>query len=245
MKLLAIDTSTEACSAALMIDGEILEHYCLAPREHARLILPMIDELMSAAGLKPVDLNGLAFGRGPGAFTGLRIAASVAQGIAFAADLPVVPVSSLAALAQGVYRKKGRSHILAAIDARIKEVYWGAYQCDDQGLVQLYGEELVCSPSQVPLPGGEDWYGAGTGWQTYLPLLQNRLGKAVSRCDGQAFPAAFDVAVLGAAAFITSGLISIKLRSFSMNNRYRLIITLARLPMVCCGISMAKPICRH
>lgn len=201
MKLLAIDTSTEACSAALFIAGEVRERYRLAPREHAKLILPMIDDLMNEAGLRVNDLDAVGFGRGPGAFTGLRIAASITQGIAFAADLPVVAVSSLAALAQGVYREKGIRRVLAAVDARIQEVYWGIYEADGQGLMQLCGEEVVCPPSQVPIPGGYDWYGAGTGWGAYLPALQARLGEAPGGWDERRYPAARDVAVLAAAGY--------------------------------------------
>lgn len=202
MKLLAIDTSTEACSAALLIANEISDRYRLAPREHTQLILPMIDELMREADLRPGDLDVVAFGRGPGAFTGLRIAASVAQGIAFAADLPVVPVSSLAALAQGVCREMGYARVLAAIDARIQEVYWGAYQRDERGLVRLCGEELICSPLQVPLPAGDGWYGAGSGWKAYLAPLRQRLGVALNAWEGQRYPLARDVAVLAAAEYL-------------------------------------------
>jgi len=211
VKLLAIDTSTEACSAALSIDGEITARYRLAPREHAGLILPMVDELMSEAGLTVGALGALAFGRGPGAFTGLRIAAGVIQGIAFAADLPVVPVSSLAALAQGVYREQGVPAILAAIDARIQQVYWAAYRCDAQGLMQLVGEESVCSPEQVPIPPGDDWYGAGSGWETYLPALRRRLQDTLRGWDAPRYPAAHDVALLGVAGFRRGAAVSAEL----------------------------------
>lgn len=199
MKLLAIDTSTEACSAALLIEDEIQERYALAPREHAQLILPMIDELMSEAGLKPSALDALAFGRGPGAFTGLRIAAGVIQGIAFAADLPVVPVSSLAAIAQGAYREKGMRRVLAAIDARIHQVYWGAFERAESGYMQLRGEESVCAPAQVPIPHGDGWLGAGTGWGTYLMELQQRLPGLVSGFETERYPCARDIALLGVA----------------------------------------------
>jgi len=200
VKLLAIDTSTEACSAAVMIDGEIMERYRLAPREHTRLILPMIDELLSESGLKAGDLDAVAFGRGPGAFTGLRIAAGVVQGIAFGADLPVVPVSSLAALAQGGYRETGACRVLAAIDARIQEVYWAACEFEKAGQLRMVGDELVCSPEQVPIPGGDDWHGVGSGWETYLPQLQERLAGTLSGWESQRYPRAYDVAVLGAKA---------------------------------------------
>ena len=202
MKLLAIDTSTEACSASLLIGDEILERYRFAPREHTQLILPMVDELLSEAGLKVGNLDGLAFGRGPGAFTGLRIAASVIQGIAFAADLPVAPISSLAALAQGAAREAGVSRVLAAIDARIQEVYWGAYKLDSEGFMQINGDEAICSPEQVPLPVGKDWHGVGTGWEAYLPQLRQRLTGSLSAWDGKRYPHARDVALLGAAAHV-------------------------------------------
>jgi tRNA threonylcarbamoyladenosine biosynthesis protein TsaB len=202
VKLLAVDTSTEACSAALLIDDEVHARYRLAPRQHAQLILPMVDELMSEAGLRPSDLHALAFGRGPGAFTGLRIAAGVIQGIAFGADLPVVPVSSLAALAQGLCRERGAERILAAIDARMAEVYWGMYRHDERGLVGLIDRERLCAPAAVPHPEGEGWYGAGSGWQRYGMLMAERLGAALLGWDGQRYPAAEDVARLGAAGFI-------------------------------------------
>ena len=200
MKLLAIDTSTEACSAAVLINGELMERYRLAPREHTRLILPMIDELLSESGLKVGGLDAVAFGRGPGAFTGLRIAAGVVQGIAFGADLPVVPVSSLAALAQGGYRESGARRVLAAIDARIQEVYWAACEFDDAGQLQMIGDEVVCSPEQVPIPGGDDWHGVGSGWGTYLQQLQRRLAGILSGWEAQRYPRARDVALLAVAA---------------------------------------------
>ena len=200
MKLLAIDTSTEACSAALLIDGEVQERFRLAPREHTRLILPMIDELMSDSGLKIGALDAVAFGRGPGAFTGLRIAAGVIQGIAFATDLPVAPVSSLAALALGWHRETGATRVLAAMDARIQEVYWGAYQCELPGEIRIIGDEVVCSPGEVPFPDGEDWYGVGSGWATYRADLQTRLAGTLSGWEAQRYPRAHDVALLAVAA---------------------------------------------
>ena len=111
MKLLAVETSTEACSAALYIDGIVNERFELAPKEHTKLILPMIDSLMSDAGLKPQQLDALAFSCGPGSFTGVRIATGVIQGIALGADLPVVPVSTLAAIAQDFFDNPVRRNI--------------------------------------------------------------------------------------------------------------------------------------
>ena len=205
MKLLAIDTSTDACSAALWLDGEVRQRYQIAPREHGQLILPMIEALLAEAGLALTQLDTLAFGRGPGGFTGVRIANSVIQGLAFGADLPVVPISSLAALAQGVCTELSASQVLAAIDARIGEVYWGAYRVTENGLVTLVDKEIVCPPQEVPLPLADDvrdgWFGAGNGWHTYAQPLKARLGEAVTAWDGQRYPQAQHLCAHAADAF--------------------------------------------
>ncbi|KAF0193093.1 MAG: putative protease [Gammaproteobacteria bacterium] len=199
MKLLAIDTSTEACSAALYVDNEVAECFRIAPREHAVLILPMIEQLLGDAGLSLNRLDALAFGRGPGSFTGVRIAAGVIQGLAYGAALPVVPVSSLAALAEGVRRERQQSRVLAAFDARIGEVYWGAYQADEPGRMVLIGEEQVCPPKVVPEPAAGAWFGAGSGWRAYIDALTSRLGNRVAGFDAECYPHAADVARLAVA----------------------------------------------
>jgi tRNA threonylcarbamoyladenosine biosynthesis protein TsaB len=200
MKLLAIETATDACSAALWVDGVLTTRHEVAPREHTRLILPMMDALLVEAGLRLSDLDALAFGRGPGAFTGVRIAAAVIQGSAFAADLPVVPVSTLAALAQqGI--DAGSRRVLAALDARMDEVYWGAFQADDQGLAVPVGAEQVIAPDAVPIPEGEGWRGVGSGWAAYEDALRARLGECVSDIDPEALPAAAEVARLAVRDF--------------------------------------------
>ncbi len=201
MKLAAIDTSTEACSAALFDDGAVIERYQLAPRRHAELILPMLESLLQEAGLTVTQMDALAFGRGPGAFTGLRIAAGVAQGIAFGADLPVVPVSSLAALAQGMFHEQGATRVLAGIDARMEEVYWGRYVLGEGEVMVLEGEERVCSPQDVEIPPQGQWVGAGSAWQTYAEVLGARLRERVVTWSGGRYPRARDIAICGAQDF--------------------------------------------
>ena len=201
MKLLAIETATEACSAALYIDGEAREEYEFAPREHTRLLLGMIDRLLAQAGLRPAQLDALAFGRGPGAFTGVRIATGVAQGIAYAADLPVVPVSTLAALAQGGRREFGWTRVAAAIDARMNEVYWASFSANDAGLMVARSDELVCAAEQVPLLDGEGWHGIGSGWQPFAEVLKQRQQERLLEWQGDYLPHARDIATLAVDAF--------------------------------------------
>lgn len=195
MNILAIDTATEACSAALLIDGSVDERFAVAPRGHGDLILQMVDDLLASASLKPQQLDAIAFGRGPGAFTGVRIATSVVQGIALGADLPVVPVSTLAALAQGAWRQHGHQKLVCAIDARMGEIYWGCYEIED-GVAMARAEELVCLPEAAPAVNGGGWQGVGTGWSAYHDALLQRYGQQVTVCDGYALPHAQDVARL-------------------------------------------------
>lgn len=199
MKILAIDTATEACSAALYIDGACIQRYEIAPRRHAELILPMCDALLQEAGVELKELDSLAFGRGPGAFTGLRIAAGVIQGMAWANELPVVPVSSLAALAYGAWRERAQGKLMAATDARMQEVYWGCYECSE-GEAVLIGEEQVCAPQQSILPIGDDWFGIGSAWSAYETELTQHTGKQCREYDAEAFAQAQDIAILAATA---------------------------------------------
>ncbi|MCW8945131.1 MAG: tRNA (adenosine(37)-N6)-threonylcarbamoyltransferase complex dimerization subunit type 1 TsaB [Sedimenticola sp.] len=201
MKILAIETATEACSAALLIDGELSSRYQVQPRMHSQLILPMMEELLAEAGIGLSSLDAIAFGRGPGAFTGVRIAVGVAQGVAFASDLPVVPISTLAALAQRGYREYGFQRILAAYDARMHEVYWGGYAVDAQGLVRPVMDESVSAPDAVTLPEGVGWHGVGPGWGSYSAELKLRIGEALGGETADLLCSAEDVALLGAASF--------------------------------------------
>ena len=170
MIILALETATEACSAALNIDGEIRERFEIAPRGHSELILPMLESLLMEADISLQQVDALAFGRGPGAFTGVRIGVGVAQGVAFGADLPVLPISTLAALAQTT----DAAQVLVAIDARMGEVYWGQYRRSQDGLMVLQGEECVISPEQTPLTEDGGWSGAGSGWGAYGESLSER-----------------------------------------------------------------------
>ncbi len=172
MKLLALDTTESACSAALLIDGHATQRFRDEPRAHGRLILGMIDALLAEAGLDPSRLDAIAFARGPGSFTGLRIAAGVTQGIAFGADLPVYPVSSLRALAQGVHRERGASRVFAALDARMHEIYCGAFGLED-GVMQALDDERVIRPDRlcIDTAATTGWVGAGSGWRAYSDVM--------------------------------------------------------------------------
>jgi len=199
-RILAIDTSSAACSAALSVDGAIEERYALAPRQHAALILPMIESLLAESGSGAGELDAIAFGRGPGSFTGVRIAASIVQGIAFAADLPVIPVSTLAALALGAMRESSGSRVMAALDARRGEVYWGCFEKSGDAVL-LTGDERVCPPAAAPSPGPGDWVAAGSGWAAYAEVLMRRFGGQVVRVLPDLEPRAGDVVRLALGEF--------------------------------------------
>jgi tRNA threonylcarbamoyladenosine biosynthesis protein TsaB len=175
MKILAIETSTNACSVALLIDDVIQSSHLIAPMQQAKLILPMIEERLQHANMSLNQLDALAFGCGPGSFTGVRIATSVMQGLAYASGVPLISVSSLAAVAQAAYTDLGWKKLWVAMDARISEVYAGAYQINDVGIAALMGEEAVSAPEQMVIPEGSDWYGVGNGWEVYQAQLSYKL----------------------------------------------------------------------
>ncbi len=202
MKLLALETSTEACSAALYLDGEVAERYQLAPRQHNKLILPMLASLLAEAGLSLRQMDALAFGRGPGSFTGVRIAAGIVQGLSFGADLPVAPVSTLAAMALEAFAETDKHFAFPCIDARMGEVYWGVYRRGEDGLAGLAGRESVVGAGEVKFPGEAEGFGIGSGWSTYAAMLLGRLGEArVHGILADRFPRASWVARLGAEVF--------------------------------------------
>lgn len=170
-RLLAIDTSTEACSVALY-DGVTMRELAVdTPREHVQRILPMIDTLLAENGRTLRDLDAIAFARGPGSFTGLRICIGIVQGLAYGANLPVLPVSTLAAIAQTAFDQQScatGSYFCSAIDARMDEIYCGWFRLGDDGLVTAVSDEVVCKPEALPvcdIPLTVDCYGVGTGWR--------------------------------------------------------------------------------
>lgn len=184
MRILAIDTATEACSAALWNDGNTCAHFELCPREHTQRILPIVQDILTQGGVSLTDLDALAFGRGPGSFTGVRIGIGIAQGLALGAELPMIGVSTLATMAQGAWRKQGASRVLAAIDARMGEVYWAEYQRDAQGVWHGENTEAVLKPEAVQQRLAElegEWATVGTGWAAWPDMTQ---GANVTLSDG-------------------------------------------------------------
>lgn len=173
-KILIIDTATENCSAALVLGDRVIDLCEEAPREHSQKILPFVEQLLAEGGVTLVELDAIGFGRGPGSFTGIRIGTAMMQGLALGAELPVLPISNLAAMAQGAI-DAGASAVIAAIDARMGEVYVGRYESRD-GLATLVGQELVIAPDELlalELMQGEALVAVGTGFETYPELLDD------------------------------------------------------------------------
>ena len=212
--IIAIETATEACSAALLVENEgtqsIHKRFQLAPREHTKLILPMLEEVLADANLKLTDVDAIAFGRGPGAFTGLRIATGIAQGLALSVDKPTLPLSSLKAMALAA-RKQDTSanknqRIIVAIDARMGEVYWAEYEAIDNSVEQL-GEENLSKPEEMfdkvdSLTEQNSIVVIGSGWDEYIQSFQDRNENVstLQHLSGK-FPDAAEVAELALVAF--------------------------------------------
>lgn len=175
---MAIDASTEACSVALTFNNQTISEFELAPQSHSLLLLPMIDRLLKQANIKLTQLDGLIFGQGPGSFTGVRIGVGVAQGLAFAADLKVVGVSTLQAMAQQAYSRHQQVEVIATIDARMSEVYAGYYQLNEQGIMEAALQDTVLAPEKLAkylseyLTENQQVYGVGTGWDAYKGELE-------------------------------------------------------------------------
>ncbi|WP_145518013.1 tRNA (adenosine(37)-N6)-threonylcarbamoyltransferase complex dimerization subunit type 1 TsaB [Yersinia bercovieri] len=184
-RILAIDTATEACSVALWNNGEVQALFELCPREHTQRILPLVQQVLAESGLSLGQLDALAFGRGPGSFTGVRIGIGIGQGLALGADLPMIGVSTLQTMAQGAFRLTAASRVLAAIDARMGEVYWGEFERNAAGDWLGEATEAVMTPEQTLVRAqmlSGRWATVGTGWQTYPELIS---GSNVQLTDGQ------------------------------------------------------------
>lgn len=197
MRLLALDTATECCSAALLVRDRLLTREAELPRGHAERILPMVDELLAEAGIGLRDLDAIAFGRGPGSFTGVRLAASITQGLAFGAGLGVVAISDLRALAQRIFDEDGGvTRTLVCNDARMQEVYWGCFERGGEGLALARGPERVGPAGSVELPPAwPDVAGVGRGFAAY-PALRALPGVSVRGTWDRLLPRAADVARL-------------------------------------------------
>lgn len=194
--LLALDASSQACSAALLrrregASDELISRFALTPREHTRRLLPMIDEVLAEAGVSPAELDAVAYGRGPGSFTGLRIASGTAQGLAYGLDRPLLGVSTLAALALGAHRRHHFRWLITALDARMGEIYVAAWQCRD-GLPEPLLEEAVMPPERLRLPPSHDdhdWVGVGSGWGLWEQMpaeVQAGLGQRLADQEADA-----------------------------------------------------------
>jgi tRNA threonylcarbamoyladenosine biosynthesis protein TsaB len=196
MKILALDTSTEYLSLALSLDGKILTRDIHAGQTHSQLILPLLHELLGEAKVSINDLDGIAFGAGPGSFTGLRIGCGVAQGLAFGADLPVVGISTLMALAQA----NGSEKVMACMDARMGEIYHAAYVRNNDGWDEVSAAGLS-KPEAMPTLAGDGWTGVGNGWQSYAQQLDACYGPQVTQVFPDAFPQAKAIAELATPIF--------------------------------------------
>jgi len=202
MNLLAIETATDACSAALWLNGAITLELAIVPKQHTQKILLMLDSLLAKADITFSQVDALAFGCGPGSFTGLRIAASVIQGLAVAKDLPVVPISTLNALALKAYRIAKTAQVFSCLDARMHEVY-GGYYCLDETTKQmtLFSPEFVARPEAVNFPAEFTWIGVGSGCKAHLELFQAKDHFIWQEEIGDIYPSADDVAMLAAYRF--------------------------------------------
>ena len=196
MNILAIETGTDACSCALRYAGETVARRAVEPRRHTELLLPMIDSVLDEAGVGLGRLDAIAFGRGPGSFTGLRIACAVAQGLGFGANRPLVAVSTLQTVAAGMHRETGARRVLVAFDARMGEVYWGGFEWDGVTMTPVF-DESVGPPHAVLVPAGDGWSRAGLGWRAYRADLEGRLAGHLahrpSTVDAQRLPEALDM----------------------------------------------------
>lgn len=197
--ILALDASTEACTVALEMGESRWSRFIVTPRGHARELLDMVEAVLVEAGLARHQIGLLAYGRGPGAFTGVRISVGVAQGLAWGLNIPVAGVSTLALVAQGAWRRHKPERVLVAMDARMNEVYWAGCAFDpDSGLMLPVGDEAVAAAAEVHLPQGwQDYVGIGTAWETYENAMVAAIARAPITVDPAALPNALDLLPFG------------------------------------------------
>lgn len=206
MNLLAIETSSDVGTVALQFGEELTQRRIATPRDQTQQVLPLVGELLAGAELVLTDMDGIAFGRGPGSFTGLRIAAAVAQGLGLAANLGLLPVSSLAAIAQGVWRVHGQKRSLVCIDARMGEIFWGAFEIRGD-LAELIGEEHLSVPQAVAWPDAGDWGAVGSGFAAYPEELADVI-KSASSVLAERRPVAVDLLPLAKSRLADGGVVS-------------------------------------
>lgn len=196
MRVLALETSTEYCSVALWQDGTVVERCGLAVQKHSEMLIAMIDDLLQATGYKLQAMDGIAFGMGPGSFTGVRIACGAAQGLAFGAGLPVAGICTLQALAEA----SGKEKVIAALDARMGELYLAAYEKHAGGW-ECATEPRLCKPEDAPAISGDGWFGCGSGFAMHGAALNECYAGKMQGMDGAAVPQAAAIATLGAMQF--------------------------------------------
>jgi tRNA threonylcarbamoyladenosine biosynthesis protein TsaB len=199
MRILALDASTDVCAAALGDGATWGERAAAAGQRHSELLLPMVRQLLGEARLELRDLDGIAFGAGPGSFTGLRIACGVAQGLALGADLPLIGVATLEAMAETVRMRTGCTRVIAALDARMHEIYFAAYEHDGARWCERVTPSVV-APGEAAIPAGEGWSGVGNGFAAY-PALREHLAGALGSCDEGVLPTAVAIGVLSLPRF--------------------------------------------
>lgn len=200
--MLAIETATDACSVAVFVDGRLSERHALAPRQHSQRIFTMLGELLPLGNLREQGIDVIAYGAGPGSFTGLRIAASTAQGLAFSSNLPAIPVSTLAALAQGALRLgvvDASDCVLCTLDARINEIYSAVYAYQD-GLAVLQQGPWACAPAELSPLGTQALCAVGNGCR-FLEQCPPALRARLRMCAADLLPTARDILPLALASF--------------------------------------------
>ncbi len=198
MKILAIETSTEYCSVALWQDGEVTEKSQNVGQKHSEVLIAMLDSVLKEAGVKLAQLDGIAFGEGPGSFTGVRIACGVTQGLALGANLPVIGICTLLAVAEGT----GKNKVIAALDARMAEVYFAVYE-KREGKWHTVCAPCLCLPQNTPAVTGDGWQGAGSGFAAHGETLSARYAGQLDNIDAGCVLQASAIAKLAAPLFAT------------------------------------------